>query len=262
MIQLLFFSVSLISTIIGGICGIGGGVIIKPVLDATGVMSVSNVSFLSGCTVLSMTLVSFIKNRLSKGVIEMKTCTVLAVGSMLGGLLGKMAFDLLKSKFYYENHLGAVQAGLLTIITLGTLLYTLFKQKIKTHYVENISICCLIGLILGMISAFLGIGGGPINLMVLSFFFSMDLKKAAANSLYIILFSQLASLLQTLVSRTVPPSGFDVLTLMILAGIFGGLIGSRINKKISNKGVAQLFIGVMAFMILINIYNFAKFMIT
>ncbi|MEI3183290.1 MAG: sulfite exporter TauE/SafE family protein [Lachnospiraceae bacterium] len=38
-------------------------------------------------------------------------------------------------------------------------------------------------------SSFLGIGGGPINLVVLLYFFSMDTKAAAQNSLYIILFS-------------------------------------------------------------------------
>ncbi len=35
----------------------------------------------------------------------------------------------------------------------------------------------------------------PINLVVLSYFFSMDMKQAAENSLYLILFSQLANLI-------------------------------------------------------------------
>ena len=57
-----FFAVSILSSIAGSICGIGGGVIIKPVLDAVGIMSVSSISFLSGCTVLAMSLVSVYKN--------------------------------------------------------------------------------------------------------------------------------------------------------------------------------------------------------
>jgi len=259
MIQLLFFLISLISSVIGAICGIGGGVIIKPVLDATGAMSVSTVSFLSGCTVLSMSFVSFLKNRESKGTIEVKTGTALALGSIIGGLLGKMCFDFLKTLFINENHLGAVQAGLLTIITLSTLLLTLFSKKIKTHNIKNIFSCILIGLILGMISSFLGIGGGPINLIVLVFFFSMDVKKAAANSLYIILFSQIASLLQTLLNHTVPSIDFTVLILMIFAGISGGIIGGRISKSISPKGVANLFITFMTIIIIICIYNLTKF---
>ena len=51
---LLFFLVSFGTSVAGGICGIGGGVIIKPVLDFWGIASVAAASFLSGCTVLSM----------------------------------------------------------------------------------------------------------------------------------------------------------------------------------------------------------------
>ena len=49
------FLVAFLACIIGKICGMGGGVIIKPVLDATGVMEVAAINFLSGCTVIGMT---------------------------------------------------------------------------------------------------------------------------------------------------------------------------------------------------------------
>ena len=54
MMYLLFVLVSFGASIVGAICGIGGGVIIKPTLDAFGVLSVATISFLSGCTVLSI----------------------------------------------------------------------------------------------------------------------------------------------------------------------------------------------------------------
>ena len=44
--------ICLAASTVGAICGIGGGVIIKPVLDAMQIMTVQQVSFLSGCTVL------------------------------------------------------------------------------------------------------------------------------------------------------------------------------------------------------------------
>ncbi len=40
--------ISVLSSVAGSICGIGGGVIMKPLLDAVGIMSVSEISFLSG----------------------------------------------------------------------------------------------------------------------------------------------------------------------------------------------------------------------
>lgn len=58
MVVFLVFLVCFAASVVGSICGIGGGVIIKPVLDAFGIMDVSTLSFLSGCTVLSMTTYS------------------------------------------------------------------------------------------------------------------------------------------------------------------------------------------------------------
>ena len=58
MIQILFLAVSFGASVIGSICGIGGGIIIKPVLDATGMYSVSTISFMSSCIVLAMTTYS------------------------------------------------------------------------------------------------------------------------------------------------------------------------------------------------------------
>ena len=49
-----YFIISLLASVAGAICGIGGGVIIKPTLDLFHLDSVSTISFLSGCTVLAM----------------------------------------------------------------------------------------------------------------------------------------------------------------------------------------------------------------
>ena len=90
-------------------------------------------------------------------------------------------------------------------LTLGTLVYTLYKGRIRTKRLQSVSVCLVIGLALGILSSFLGIGGGPFNLVILFYFFSMDTKTAAQNSLYIILFSQVTSLVTTLLTRSVPP---------------------------------------------------------
>ena len=53
----LFFIISFLASVAGAICGIGGGVIIKPTLDMFHLASVSTISFLSGCTVLALSLI-------------------------------------------------------------------------------------------------------------------------------------------------------------------------------------------------------------
>ena len=123
----------------------------------------------------------------------------------------------------------------------------------------NAVVCIIIGVVLGIFSSFLGIGGGPINLVVLFYFFSMETKTAAQNSLYIILFYQITSLINSLVNRTVPEFTIWILALMVIGGILGGMSGRSINKKIDSKVVDKLFIFLMIVIIFINIYNIYQF---
>lgn len=260
-LYVIFLAVSFGASVVGAICGIGGGVLIKPLLDAFGVLSVSTISFLSGCTVLSMSCYSVVKAKMSgDSLVDMKTGTPLAIGAALGGVTGKMMFQYLTDMFADKDQVGAIQAVCLLLITFGTMIYTIRKDKIKTHHVTNLAACIAIGLVLGICSSFLGIGGGPINLVVLFFFFSMDTKTAAQNSLYIILFSQITSLVNTLVTRTVPEFSVILLVLMVGGGILGGMAGRAINKKIDGSVVNRLFIGLMGVIMLICVYNIYQFM--
>ena len=252
----IFFIVSFLASVVGAICGLGGGVVIKPVLDMLGLESVATISFLSGCTVLSMSCYS-VTRALTKGDsgVDVRTGTPLAIGAALGGLAGKQLFDLLRSMFADQGMVGAVQAACLGAITLGTLIYTVNKGRIHTHRIAAPGACVAIGLVLGVMSSFLGIGGGPINLVVLYFFFSMETKTAAANSLYIILFSQLASLFTTLFTHTVPDFRWPVLLVMVGGGVGGGIVGRILNKRMDDRLVERLFMGLMGAIIVICVYN-------
>ena len=254
--DILFFVVAFLSSIVGAICGIGGGVVIKPVLDMLQMGAPATINFLSGCTVLSMSLYSVSKAlRAGDSKVEMSTGTPLALGAAAGGVAGKEMFSAVKAFFNGSPMVGGVQAVALGIITLGTLLYTINKSRIRTRTTSNKVVCLVIGLLLGIMSSFLGIGGGPINLVVLGYFFSMDTKTAAANSLYIILFSQTASLLATLLTASVPEFRVPALILMVAGGIGGGIVGRKLNKKMDNRAVDKLFIGLMVLIVCICVYN-------
>lgn len=258
---LLFFVVSFLASIVGAICGIGGGVIIKPTLDLFGWESVSTISFLSGCTVLSMSCYSVGKSMLAgEKKVNLQTGTPLAIGAAIGGVFGNQLFSFIKSQFENPNTVGSVQAGCLAVVTFGTLLYIIYKSKIKGHKIQSVGVCLVIGLFLGMMSSFLGIGGGPINLVVLYYFFQMDTKTAAANSLYIILFSQFASFVTTLVQGNVPDFKLITLVFMVCGGIGGGIVGRVVNRRLDNKAVDKLFMGLMAVIIMISIYNMCQYM--
>jgi len=260
MTHLIFLLISFFASVIGCICGIGGGVIIKPVMDAFGLYSVSAVSFMSGCIVLSMTAYSVLREKLSHaGTPTESAGTYLGIGAALGGLAGKQLFDAVKNLFANANEVGAVQAAALLLITLLTALYTVNKEKIPSHHVKSPAVCVLIGLALGLMSAFLGIGGGPINLVVLFYFFSMETKTAAHNSLYIILLSQIASLLYTILCGRVPEVPLALLLCMVCCGILGGVAGRKINKRISSWMVDRLFLILLVIIMGVCVYNFFRY---
>jgi len=257
--DILFFIVSFFACIIGGICGIGGGIIIKPVLDLSGLAPLSTIGFLSCCTVLSMSLYNVGRN-LSSGskIIDTATGTPLAIGAAVGGVLGNQIFDILKSAVGSDAATLTAQSACLLLLTLGTLIYTIKKSRISPKNIQSKWACLIIGLLLGSFSSFLGIGGGPFNLVVLHYFFAMESKKGAANSLYIILFSQVTNLLMTFVTGSVPAFSIMALVLMIAGGISGGIVGRRISSRMDNKAVDKLFIALMCLIILICCYNGAK----
>ena len=255
------FLICFLASVAGAICGIGGGVIIKPVLDAFKVMDVAAISFLSGCTVLSMSCYNVGRNLFSgSSENSLRTDTPLAVGAALGGIAGKYLFSAVRAAASSPDRVGAVQAICLGIITVGTLLYTLMRSRIRTHETKNLFLCLLIGLALGIMSSFLGIGGGPINLIVLSYFFSMPTKKAAQSSLYIILFSQVASLLTSILTRTVPSFEIGTLLCMIAGGIGGGIVGRLLNRKMKESAVDRLFQILMIIIIGICVWNAVQYM--
>ena len=257
---IIYFVVSLLASISGAICGIGGGVIIKPVLDLLQTDSVATISFLSSCTVLAMSCYSVLKN-LSNGEnrIDLQITIPLAVGGAVGGVVGKQSYSSIAAMYPNPDTVGAWQAALLAVVTFGTLVYTLCKKRITTHHIDHPIACTLIGFALGVLSSFLGIGGGPINLVVLFFFFSLDTKAAALSSLFIILFSQLSSIGLTVCFATPPPFSWNKFVLMVAGGLLGGIVGRKINKSISSKFVENLFAVQIAIIIVICIYNTFKF---
>ncbi len=258
---IILFVVCILASSVGAIVGAGGGVIIKPVLDMIGLLPVSTVSFCSGCTVLGMSVCSLIRNRNDGVKLQVKMSTALAIGAVMGGLVGKAMFEAVRSGFGNERMLGAIQAICLTVITTGVLVYVCNKDKLPSKHVDNFFVAIIIGIFLGIISSFLGIGGGTSNVAVLFFFFSMEAKEAAKNSLYIIIFSQISSIVSAIMTASVPDFSWVNLLCMVAGGIGGALVGAAISKRIDNKGVEKILKILLMIIIAIDFYNVLKYTI-
>lgn len=259
MLAFVLFLICILASSLGAIVGAGGGVIIKPALDMLGLLPVSTVSFCSGCTVLGMSVCSLIRTRKNGVKLQVKLSTALAVGAVIGGLIGKWMFDEVRTGFGDERLLGAIQAICLAVIMIAVFIYVCIKDRLPSMHVHNLVVAVVIGIFLGVISSFLGIGGGPNNVAVLFFFFSMDAKEAAKNSLYIIIFSQIASILSAIGSGTVPAFEWGNLIAMMAGGIGGALVGAFVSARIDNKGVEKLMKLMLIIIICIDCYNILKY---
>ena len=249
--------ICLLSTMVGAVSGIGGGVIIKPMLDLTlPALGMTKVSFLSACAVCSMALFSVIRNRFqaTPQPIEMKIAVPLGAGSVLGGTLGKALFQNVSAALNADTAVKLVQnavlLALMLIVTVGA-----FKKKEEAAPKARAPWKGFaLGLLCGGLSAFLGIGGGPFNMLILTGFFGMTHKKGALYSLFVIVFSQAAGIVTACISGSALPGATWILG-VCLAGIGGGVIGRALAKKMQNRAVKMLYGAALIFIILLCAFN-------
>ncbi|NMA90186.1 MAG: sulfite exporter TauE/SafE family protein [Amphibacillus sp.] len=248
---ILYFLISLLASTIGAIAGIGGGVFIKPILDFLGDYPLATIGILSSTTVFTMSLVSLWTRRREVKVMDRATSLLLALGAVIGGLVGKVIFKSLATYSWVGN----VQTISLIIIFSAVLLYVQFKDTFPSFYIKNKSVILAMGLALGVLSAFLDIGGGPHNIALLSLFFAMDAKKSSLYSLFIICFSQLSGLLFTFISTNLSSLSLNMLPGMIIGGVLGGALGSNLSKWFTIRAVEIVFKLSLAGLVLLNLYN-------
>lgn len=250
----LFLGIGFFASTLGAICGIGGGFIIKPLLDLTRAVPLDAVSFMSSAAVLAMSTYSVTKHLLAKGnQLDLVTVIPLSMGAIAGGGMG----ERLRAFAFAAASPGAasvIQSILLAVMTVGTLLYMLKRDDLHRRDCNAMSVKALAGVALGCVSSFIGIGGGPINLVVLHYLFSMDGKTAAINSLFIIALSQLTNV--SLSIALDPPTG-DILLIvaMALGGLAGGWVGQRIYRHISERALHKLVFLVQCFILALCVFN-------
>lgn len=242
-----------IATMLGAFVGLGGGVIIKPLLDLIGHDSIDAVNFISSCAVFSMSISSTIKHIAAKTKIDFKFVVTLSVGAVLGGVCGSSLFDYLLTIFSTDM-LKAAQGMILGLLLVASVVYVNIKNA-KSFKIKNPVGIAFAGLMLGFIASFLGVGGGPINVAFLVLFFSMTMKEAAVYSVAAIFFSQLSKLITIGISGTVPDVSAPTLIVAIVCAVFGGIIGARMNKKFDEKIIRRIFTFVVAAIAIVNFYN-------
>ncbi|MCI1984992.1 MAG: sulfite exporter TauE/SafE family protein [Lactobacillus sp.] len=254
MFNLWYFLIIIVANALGAVSGMGGGVIIKPMMDALAASPLNAINFYSALAVFVMAMVSTYRQVSYGMALHWPALFKLSSGAVIGGILGDSLINWLLLTLRSEQTVNLIQIGL-TIMSL--VLALLFTRPLRIQWGPGQQEVALVasGLLLGTLATLLGIGGGPINVALLIAIFSLEAKTATVYSIGIILFSQLAKLSVSLMHFSSLHVQLSTLPVIVLAAIIGGALGATLSRKMDAKQVMRLYRMIVSGVILLNLYN-------
>lgn len=254
----LYLVIALFATIIGSLVGLGGGVIMKPLLQAASTLDALSINVLSSITVFFMATSTLYKRTKGDKNLYKPRYLYLIIGSVVGGVIGNSIFNSFLRMFSNEKTVSFIQ----TLILIVLLVLVVFKDKYVEHlpnYESKVAMVS-IGVLLSIISTFLGIGGGPINVPIFIGLLGVTILDATYLSILVIFFSQLSNIVVYFTDGTFNLVEASPLLLMIPAAIIGGIIGGKLSQTLEAETVNKLFNMTIIGLIVLNLYNLTLYM--
>lgn len=260
------------ATVLGSFTGMGGGILIKPIFDIIGHFPTKTINEMTTITIFCTTLIGIVRHIIKKTPVQYTIMVPIALGAALGGVFGQLGFDILLANIP-EAFVLVIQNFGLCIVIIFSYIFMRDREHIEFLELRNPRISFEAGLILGLVSCFLGIGGGPLNIAFLLYLFNYPVRMALVGSTMIMLFSQTAKLITISLSENsftllFIPNSNQVLPVyitfaMVLGAVVGGIVGGSLNKKVYDNNdlveydriTAFWFNVVQAIVLIIAIYN-------
>jgi len=228
----------------GALIGIGGGLIIRPCLA---IMDVSKnlATFSSAVTVLAMSIANIVTHHRRGTDLKLSGTLYLAFGSIVGGFLGGGILNYVSTAI--------VNTGYIFVLIL-VLISVFGRPFLPSMTVHNPIVQFAIGLVTGSLSGFFGIGGGPFQMVALILFFNLNCKDAAVQSIVITMLTTISSVIRYSMDGYID---FSLAVYMIPAAILGGILGSIINRKMTDKTITRIFCMTVMLMIGLQVMKVA-----
>lgn len=254
---------------LSGMFGVGGGFLMTPLLIFIGVPPAVAVS-----TEANQIVASSVSGALAhwrRGTVDIRMGVLLLVGGVIGSALGVQLFAYLRSlgqidvaiTLSYVVFLGAI-GGLMMVESVrsmrregsggparprGKRRRTL-AQKLPLRmrfpksrlYVSAIP-PVIIGAVVGLLAAIMGVGGGFIMVPAMIYLLRMPTNVVVGTSLFQIIFvTALVTVLQATQNQTV-----DVVLamLLIIGGVIGAQLGVRAAMKVKGEALRALLAGLV-----------------
>ena len=262
----------LISAIVGfftGLLGIGGGFLMTPILMFLGIPPIYAVA--NGANNILAASVSGSLAHYFKNHIDVKMGIYILIGGLIGSIVGVEIFIFFIKKGSINNLISVSYCILLT--SIGILMFyeslsemkrirnnKFIKRKLHKHYwIHNLPFKVRIhasklyisaigpiffGIIVGLISSLLGVGGGFILVPVLIYIIGMPARLVPGTSLFAMIFVMIiVSLLHAIENNTI-----DLYLVMILS--FGSVLGAQLGSKVSTRLAGEELRGLLSILIL------------
>ena len=232
-----YFLITFILSTLFALGGVGSATALVPILNMFGL----NFNFAKAIGLFvntSTTIMATIMN-LKRKVLDMKFAFPLAISLALSAPMGAYF-----SKFVPEHIVKILFAGFL--IFAGSMI--LFGKKEKKFELTSPWIMPMLGLIVGIISGLLGIGGGSLLLPIL-IMLGFDAKKVAIAMSFVIPFSTFTAFLTYINFVKID---WILILITAIAAILGGYVGNYIMHFHLNQKHIKKIIGVLMYLIAIK----------
>ena len=220
--------------ILGSMIGLGGGIIVVPVLTFLGfphTVAASNSLFAALSNAIASTI-SYSKQKRIEFSLGLKLGLLTVPGTVLGAVISSdVSSEIFKILF-----------GIVLVFSAA---YMFLRKKLETKE-KTLSKQMMVFAIgasffAGIVSSFFGIGGGIIFVPLMVVGMGMAMKRAAPTSQLILLF---ASLSGVIVHSILGHPDFLQAGLLAIGSFFGGLVGARLSLEIKERYL-QILISVV-----------------
>jgi uncharacterized membrane protein YfcA len=255
------FAGSFVAGLFGSLVGVGGGVIVVPLL--TLVLGVP-IHYAIGASIVSVIATSSgaASSYVRKGMANLRLAMVLEVMTAAGAIGGALLAGYAPAKVLYiafgailvytaTSMLRKRKAGkppvpdaLADRLKLHGAYFDEFEQR-EVHYrVARTKLGLAVSGFAGLMSGLLGIGGGAIKVPVMNLAMGVPLKVCTATSNFMIGVTAAASAMVYFMRGEVLPF---VAAPVACGVLLGAMTGSQLMAKMRNAWIRYLFLGVLIF---------------
>lgn len=228
--EIWFIPLGFVAGLLGSMIGLGGGIIVVPVLTFLGfspTLAASNSLFAAFSNSVASTI-SYSRQKRIEYSIGLKLGLLAVPGTILGAYVSAdVAPNIFKILF--------------GLILISSVVYIFTKRKIESRQINISKLVMILAIgasfFAGIISSFFGIGGGIIFVPLMVAVMGLGMKKAAPTSQFILLFVSFSGLITH--SILGHPDYYQSLLLAIGAFI-GGIVGARLSLDIKEKNLRIL----------------------